>query len=206
MLIAKEAGSTIAPVEEGTYPATCFGIIDTGIQHSEVYGNSAHKVTLLWELADEFIEIEGKKEPRTVMKTYTLSLNEKASLRKDLVAWRGKEFTPEQLRGFDITSILGQPCLLNIVHSQPNKEGRIYANISGIMKMPKGMAVPVLQSNKILFDLQESPLSMIDTFSEYLQKKIKESETYKDRVGAAAAFAEESTEYAVDELDGDLPF
>lgn len=202
-LIAKEqGGSSIAPVEEGTYPAVCYALIDNGMQYSEIYDKMSHKITLMWELEDEFITIDGKDEPRVVSKSYTLSLNEKAALRKDLVSWRGKEFTADELSGFDLTNILGAPCLLNIVHT--TKDGKTYANIAGIMKLPKGMTAPVLISKKILFDLEESPLSMIDTFPEYMQKRIKDSETYKKRTGEPEMSPES---YAAElEDESDLPF
>ena len=199
-LIAKEqGGAAISPVEEGTYPATCYALIDNGMQYSEIYNKTSRKFTLMWELEDEFITIDGKDEPRVVSKSYTLSLNEKSALRKDLVAWRGKEFTADELSGFDLTNILGAPCLLNIVHT--TKDNRTYANIAGIMKLPKGMTAPVLVSKKIVFDLEESPLEMIDTFPEYMQKRIKESETYKARA------AEPDEDYSVDpDSEETLPF
>ena len=68
------------------------------------------------------------------------SLHERAALRKFLEAWRGRPFTPEELKGFDLTKLLGQPCLLGIVHQE--REGKTFAGISSCMKLPRGMTAP----------------------------------------------------------------
>src|SRR5208337_1405024 len=70
-------------------------------------------------------------------KRYTLSLHEKAALRKDLESWRGRTFTEEELKGFDVENVLDVPCLLNVIHN--GTSGTVYANVSGIMKLPKSM-------------------------------------------------------------------
>jgi hypothetical protein len=62
---------------------------------------------------------------------FTLSLHEKASLRKILQSWRGKAFTPEELKKFDVTTILGKPCLITVTH-EPKDGGGVYANVGAV--------------------------------------------------------------------------
>ena len=45
--------------------------------------------------------------PMTINKSYTVSLHDKASLRKDLAAWRGKDFSDEEAKGFDVQYLEG---------------------------------------------------------------------------------------------------
>jgi hypothetical protein len=48
--------------------------------------------------------------PFAMFKNYTLSWSEKANLRLDLQSWRGKPFTQEEMRRFDLETILGAWC------------------------------------------------------------------------------------------------
>jgi hypothetical protein len=81
-------------------------------------------------------EYAGK--PFMVSKFYTLSLNEKASLRKDLQSWRGKPFTEEELKGFDVEKLIGANCLLNIVEYEKLDKSS-GTKIAAIMPLTKGM-------------------------------------------------------------------
>lgn len=180
IISASTGGSSIAPLEAGTYPAICYGLIDIGWQYNEAYKKSSPKLIIMWEIPGETITIDGEEKSRVISQTYTVSLNEKATLRKDLTSWRGKDFTDEELKAFDIRSILNVPCLLNIIHKESN--GRTYANISGIMKLPKGVKVPRGTMEPVVFDLDTSDLDDIKELPEWIQKKIQESDTYKERV------------------------
>ena len=180
IISASTGGSSIAPLEAGTYPAIFYGLVDIGWQYNEAYKKSSPKLIIMWEIPGETITIDGEEKSRVISQTYTVSLNEKATLRKDLTSWRGKDFTDEELKAFDIRSILNVPCLLNIIHKESN--GRTYANISGIMKLPKGVKVPRGTMEPVVFDLDTSDLDEIKDLPEWIQKKIQESDTYKDRV------------------------
>lgn len=180
IISASTGGSSIAPLEAGTYPAICYGLVDIGWQYNEAYKKSSPKLIIMWEIPGETITIDGEEKSRVISQTYTVSLNEKATLRKDLTSWRGKDFTDEELKAFDIRSILNVPCLLNIIHKESN--GRTYANISGIMKLPKGVKVPRGTMEPVVFDLDTSDLDEIKELPEWIQKKIQESDTYKERL------------------------
>ncbi len=193
IISANTGGSSIAPLEAGTYPAVCYGLIDIGWQYNEAYKKSSPKLIIMWEIPGETITIDGEEKSRVISQTYTVSLNEKATLRKDLTSWRGKDFTDEELKQFDLKSILNVPCLLNIIHKESN--GRTYANISGIMKLPKGVKVPRGMMEPVLFDLDTSDLGDIDELPEWIQKKIRESDTYKDRVAGIGHETDGDGEY-----------
>jgi hypothetical protein len=111
-------------------------------------GQTKHtrKVLLSWEILDDEARRDDG-EPFILSKRYTASLHEKAALRKDLASWRGRDFTAEELAGFDLGSILGQPCMLSVVHN--DKDGRTYANIAALMKTPKGSAPPSAESSVV---------------------------------------------------------
>jgi hypothetical protein len=97
---------------------------------------SQHKIRIVWMLDEN----RSDEKPILVFKRYTLSLHEKSALRKDLEAWRGKAFTPTELEGFDVETIIGVGCMVSIVHA--TKDGITYANVAAVMKLGKGMHAP----------------------------------------------------------------
>lgn len=201
MLTASASGGgNFTPIPEGTYAAVCNMLIDLGMQRNETYGNTSRKVLISWQLPDETIEIDGKPEPRVISNRYTLSLDERANLRADLAAWRGRDFTPEELQAFDLRNIVGAPCLINIIHKESN--GKKYANVSRVMALPKGMTRPQMAGEPTVFDLDESPLSDIDKLPKWIAETIYKSVTYQER--AVASSTPEFEGLADD--DGDLPF
>jgi len=91
----------------------------------------------VWQLE----EMEpGSEPPRrfTVVSQYTVSLHEKARLRKDLETWRGRKFTKDELDQFDLEKLLGANCQLQIVH-QVADDGRTFGNVQAIVPLGKGM-------------------------------------------------------------------
>ncbi len=180
---SSKGGSAIAPIEAGTHPAICYGLVDLGMQYSEKYKNSSQKVLLMWELPNEKIEIDGEQKSRVISQTYTCSLNEKAVLRKDLASWRGRDFTDDELAEFDLRSVVGVPCLLSIIHRESG--GSTYANVGGVMKMPKGMPALVQTMETVIFDLDDSPLEDIEKLPQWVRDKIKASQTYKERIAGS---------------------
>lgn len=204
-----KGGASLAPIEAGTHPAICYGLVDLGIQYSEKYKNSKQKILIMWELPDEKIEVDGKPVSRVISQTYTCSLNEKSVLRKDLASWRGRDFTDEELAAFDLRNIVGAPCLLSIIHKESG--GATYANVGGVMKLPKGMPPLVQTVETIVFDLDETPLEEMDRLPDWVRRRIEASETYKERVAGAGDRADDSAaayQAELEELedDGELPF
>ena len=141
MIVAENTTSTFTPPDAGTYTAVMRAMIDLGTQSSTFEGETktARKIMLKFEITDP----DNRRQDgtaHTVSKRFTASLHERAALRKFLEAWRGRPFTPEELKGFAMTKLLGQPCLLGIVHQE--REGKVFAGISSCMKLPKGMTAP----------------------------------------------------------------
>ena len=202
MAMIASAGSSgeYSLIPEGTYPAICYGLVDNGEQYNEKYDKTARKITILWEADGVTIEVDGKELNRSVSKTYTMSLHEKSALRKDLRAWRGREFTDEELAGFDLVNILGKACLIQIVHVENN--GKTFANIAAIMALPRGIK-PGPQTNETLyFDAEDDPLEDIGKLPRWLQDRVRASNTYKART--TGDYAE--IDPGADDEEDTLPF
>ena len=198
LTVNANGGTNLPPVAEGTHLAVCNMLVDLGLQTSEVYKNTSRKVLIGWEIPGETIKTEDGEHPRTLSKRYTASLNESANLRQDLAAWRGRDFTSEELDAFDLRNIIGKSCLLNVIHKESN--GKTYANISSIMALPKGMEKGVLSGKPTVFDLDSDPLSAVEELPKWIADIVIKSQTYQEKLVAPAVLEESQ------ETDGELPF
>jgi hypothetical protein len=133
IIVTDSGGKEFKPAPEGPQHAVCVDVVDLGIQDT-AFGQK-HQVRFRWQTAAVNLDTGERFQ---AVATYTASLHEKAKLRRDLESWRGRPFTEEELRGFDLEAVLGANCLLNLVH-ETSKQGRTYANIKAIMPLPKGM-------------------------------------------------------------------
>ena len=182
LIASAGSGTNYSPIEEGTHLGVCSMMVDVGVQENATYKSKAQKIVIGWEIPGETIELDDGPHPRTISKIYTNSLGESANLRQDLAAWRGRDFTPEELAAFDLRRIVGTSCLINIVHQDRN--GKTYANIQSIMALPKGMAKGQLQEAPMIFDLDTDPLENMAKLPKWVQDMIAKSETYQARLAA----------------------
>ena len=204
LLASDKGGKGFDPVAEGVHNAVCYSVVDLGHHLDEKFGKRNHNILITWELPSERIEIEkdGVKHnlPRAISKKYTLSLNEKANLRKDLQTWRGRVFTEKELEGFDIKNLLGKSCMIQVIH---NKKGdKTYANITAIMLLMKGVA-PLTPENPLVFYSMEDHRDQIPKeVPEWVRDIIKTSDEFQ----LFKPVEEQSqTGHAVDDND-DIPF
>lgn len=196
-------GGDFSPMPSGNHVAICNMVVDLGKQRdvSQLYGEKIkHKIFIRWEIPAERLtwsDKDGneKEGPRVIGKTYTLSLHENASLRADLENWRGKAFTDEERAGFDVSKLLGAPCMLNVIHTQKN--GKTYADVKGIGRLPKGMASPMSEIGLVLYD--DENRNNYENLSEWLQKKI-------DAQVRDEPQSQQQTNGGYDDLDDDIPF
>jgi len=202
-LTVSETGKKEFPIlEEGSYVAICNMLVDLGMQFNETYGNSSRKVLIGWELPEELIEINGEKVPRTINQRYTASLNEKSVLRRDLAAWRGRDFTPAELAEFNLRNIVGAPCLLQIIHREYN--GKKYANVVSVMSLPKGMPKPQMSEPPVIYDIDEDDPAKVNDLAPWIKEIIVKSDSYQQRINQGDGVA--APEFTEIEDEGELPF
>ena len=149
MLIAKDTTGDKFPKlplpEAGTTQAVCCAVWDLGLQKSSYMGEEKiqHKIIIAWEIVEKINapESEYHDKPYMLNKKYTLSLGDKANLRKDLESWRGVPFNENELKsGFDLERLYGVNCFIGIKHEPDrNDPSKVYANVTAILPLPKGM-------------------------------------------------------------------
>jgi hypothetical protein len=121
----------------GLHQAVCAHVVDIGWHETDFNGHKdyGHQIIILWELKSA--TTQGKRFQ--VAKFFTLSLGDKANLRKDLEAWLGRNLTEQEIKeGYDIESMAGVNCHLNLKIEERN--GKTRAIIAGISPLMEGMA------------------------------------------------------------------
>ena len=171
-------------VPSGTHIARCYSMIDIGTVEWEWQGETkyTHKVRLSFELPNEMRDFGGEEKPMVIEKEYTKSLHEKANLRKDFESWRGKSFSIAELKSFDLTSVLGAPCNISIIH-ETNKKGNEFAKIGGISSMTKGSKSPEQFNESFIFNYEDNfNEEWLENQPEWMQDKIKGTDEYKSKM------------------------
>jgi hypothetical protein len=205
-------GSDFDPVPEGSHPAICDMFVDFGLQETKgkYAGKIQHKIYLRWQIPSLRLSYEKDGEkiegPMTIGSTYTLSLHEKAALRKLLQQWRGRAFTADELKKFDVTTVVGVPCLISVSHA-PKEGGGVYANVDTAMKLPNGMEPPALEGEKVIYDADN--LHTYEQLRPWMQDKLKEQKSSQDadKANDPDAWREKvDANGNHDDLDDDIPF
>lgn len=179
---AKEpASGDFEKAPPGTHVGLCFRVLELGTQHEEWQGEEkiSLRVLISWELPGELMA-DGR--PFAVSRFYTNSLHEKATLRKDLEAWRGRAFTEHELAGFDLAQILGKPCLVSVSHTEKGKE-----RVNAVLALPKGTPVPTLTNEPLAFFLDEWDDAVFEKIPKGIRAIIERSDEYKLKMGQLAA-------------------
>lgn len=120
------------PAPEGTHQGVCVDVVDLG--EIETSFGAKHTVEIYWQISEDM----DNGKPFLVRRRYTASLHEKANLRKDLEAWRGKAFTEAELERFDLEALIGANCLISVIHKQGSKGGT-FANVASLAPLMKSL-------------------------------------------------------------------
>jgi hypothetical protein len=170
-------------IPTGNYIARCYKMIHIGTVEEIILGEKKvlNKVRIGWELPTElrvFNEEKGE-QPLVIDKEFTLSLYEKSALRGVLKSWRGKDFTEEEAKCFDITKLLGVQCMINIIHKPSKRDAsKIYEEIAGITAVPKGITVPAQINSTFCLDYDNFDESKFNSLPDFIKQKMQTSMEY----------------------------
>src|SRR3990167_7229745 len=185
--------TTLAPKSEkifvlapaGTHMARCYYFLHIGTNLDQYMGEPKefNKIRLTFELPEEtkvFKEERGP-EPIVISQEYTLSLGEKANLRKLVEGILGKTLTENEADTFDLESLVGEPCLLTIKH-KTSKAGNERAEIASAAPLMKGQKCPKqVNASKILTYTNWSQ-ELFETLPNFLKEKMKTSREHREMI------------------------
>jgi hypothetical protein len=200
------AKGSFEPIPIGMHRAICTQVIDLGTQQTEWKGKKkqTRKVFIRWEFPDILMkEGDYAGKPMTMGLRATASLGDKAVLRGLLEGWRGRQFTPAELKGFNLAAIVGKPCQIMVKHD--TKDGVVYANIAAIVPAKHGDPLPAPVNDCFCFDLDNFDPTLFAKLSEKMQETIKVSPEYVTATGGPTK-ATHHTQGPDDEFEDDIPF
>lgn len=214
-IIIKAPASTeyldiLAP--DGIQAAICSDIVDLGYVETTYEGVTKSKpmirvVFLLdekipsqWEHphANTTVNVGALKpdlvgRPFGVSRRFHATLHENGSLRQFLKVWRGKDFTPEELDGFDVENLIGAPAALTIVHNQNG--GKWYANVEAASKLPKQWSAPTIPDDYVR--IQDRPA----------REERDEPDTEPEPVAAGVSYGRgPDADFSDEPIPDELPF
>jgi hypothetical protein len=148
--VTDQGGEDFSPAPVGTHLACCCSVIYAGFQKSQ-FGTKP-KLILTFELSQE---LNDAGEPYTVNAFYTASLHPKAKLRAALEAWRAKPFTKDELSGFEVTKLLGAPCMVTIAHKANAQTQKTNAVVAGVTSLPRGTGKPQMKAKPLYYSVDD---------------------------------------------------
>lgn len=130
--VSIDSGKDFEVLPEGVYPAVLADIVDLGVVDT-AFGPK-EKVRFVWLTS----EVDSEGRTFRAFQTFTKSLHEKATMTKTV-----KQLVKVPTTGsFDLESLLGSQARLVIQHGE-GKEGKIYANVSSLLKPVAGAKVDI---------------------------------------------------------------
>ena len=181
----KSSERVIAP--EGTHKSRCIGLVQIGTVPVEWAGEikQLEKVRLTFELPEELHKFkEGEDEkPVVISQEYTHSMGEKSNLRPVVEGIIGTSLHQEEANSFDLETILGMPCLLNIKHKKSAK-GNTFAIIETATPLMKKMTVPEAINPIKLLTYDKWNQDEFNKLPSFIQERMRTSRQYIEKFGA----------------------
>jgi hypothetical protein len=209
-ITATSSGSTPRElIPTGNYLARCYKMIHIGTVEEVILGEKKimNKVRIGWELPTEqrvFSEEKGL-QPLVIDKEYTLSLHEKSALRATLKSWRGKDFTEDEAKAFDITKLLGVPCMINIIHKPSKKDpSRSFEEIAGITAVPKGFNIPAQINPTFVLDYDNFDTDKFNTLPDFIKLKMQTSVEYLSMQNPS--HRDMPSQEQIEDVENEIPF
>ncbi len=184
----RKPANNIPPVDGGTYMAVCIGVIDLGEQYRQFekqkQGRYVNECMFIFEIPSERVQVDGEDKPRWLStKRLTVSLHERSALYQMLTSWRGRPLSDAELDptgdGFDLSQMLGAGAMLSVSVVERD-DGSRHNKIEAVTGFPKGIEVPKVESEPLLFDADEPDMDMLEKMPEWIQDIIRKSTQFAE--------------------------
>lgn len=183
-LVAPKTQRILPP--EGTHIARLVRIIHIGTIMEPYMGveTEMNKLDFLFELVDELhVFKEGEEaKPFVVSREFTLSMGEKANLRKFVEGVIGKSMVQGEADLFDVESLLNKACLITIKH-KTSKSGNIRAEVTTASPLMKGQKAKEPFNQPKLLTYTSWDQKYFESLPEFMRKKIQGSKEYNSLMG-----------------------
>ena len=166
-IVAKGSKSNFTPHVEGQFLAQCVDTIDMG-EKVESYQGQPPKLAQKCVLVFRTGEKNADGQTVDIGKEFTVSMGEKANLRKALEQWRGKKYSDAEAKdGVPLHKLCGQWALITVEH-KVSGGGNTYGIINAIVGVPKQ-----LMGSLPVFEKYERPEYYAERKAEYAAEAAK---------------------------------
>jgi len=148
MKMSEKKSGDFSPCPEFTGRAVCVDVTDPVKVETEYGPKEKFRIVFEVDLEDD----TGRRHC-VWSSGFTVSLNEKASFRKFLRGWFGRDLTQAERDEFDTEALLGRPAFLVVTHSE--SDGKTYANIAACT--PDRSGAPLAPSGKFIRKKDRKP-------------------------------------------------
>jgi hypothetical protein len=168
-------------VPAGNHMARLYKITYIGTVPTEYQGVKSDKpqVDLTFELCDERKVLKEGEEPKPLVIStmpLTFSMGERARLRPIIEGIVGTALDDDEAYNMDIDDLLGEACLLHIVHTDKG-----YAQIKSTSPLLKGMTAPALFNPKTILNVATMTLQEINALPNFIKERMISSAEYRAR-------------------------
>lgn len=193
---------------KGNHVARIYSIIHIGTILSDFKNEDGsdklvNTVSIGWELPNEkrtFNEEKGP-QPMVISQDYTLSMNEKANMRKLVQGIIGTDLDEEEAGAFDVSKLMGMECMLQINH-KTSKKGSQYAVVASGATIPKGMKVPKAINEPRVLDYDNWNEELFQSLPDFMKDKISSSYQFRSKFNTKKDVKEVTEEVTTE----DTPF
>lgn len=198
VIAVKEAERVKHPA--GQFVARCVDVVDCGEKVESYAGQGeklTHKCALVFRTGETHPETG---EPLDISKEFTVSMGDKANLRKTLEQWRGRQYRPEEVaEGVPLHKLEGNWAIITVEH-RTSGSGKVYANISAVVGVPPAM-------QKTLPEL--ATYTRAEFWTKRKEEYAKEAASFRDKHAPKTKQVNDDFEEfpgALNDQEDDLPF
>jgi hypothetical protein len=146
---------------------------------------------------------EKGAQPFVLSREMSLSLGEKANLRKIVEAVEGHKLTEAEAVNYDVLTLVGKPLLVTVSHTEPNESGIQYANATTFSALIEGLTVAPLTNPIRVLTYAEWSDETFNSLPDFLKEKIASTPEFKNRIKSVMPNTEDDG--SVKNVD-DIPF
>lgn len=203
---AKKSGGERALAPAGNHVARCYSIVDLGSHTADgKYGvRTERKIRITWELPEEqhTFQQERGPEPFAVHTTINFTIGPKSRLLKLLESWKGKALSDAELDNFELKSLLGKTCMVNVTHQTVGDN--TFANVDSVAPVPKKMEVPSPVNQQIYYEIDMGKSDVFKSLPDWMKEMINKCNEWKSDPPAGSDSPPD--DIFEDETDDSKPF
>lgn len=183
----KKASAPRPLPKPGTQAARVISVVGLGVQPRKPFKDQpktpAAKVWINFELVNDKYEVNGEKIPHRISPAdLVISIDPKSALFKLVTS-----LDPNNANKWDISKLLGMPCLVTVVHAKSPDGEKTYANFNGAMPAPDGFPIPEATTPSVLFKFEEPTAESYSALPKFVRDKLKSAVNFPGSKVAALA-------------------